>query len=570
MIPTKRSICLHKRTRLIPAVLTVSLLWGQALPAWAAGDPLGGPGVSSGSGTSPGPGASAGPGTSAGPGVSSGWESSSGGGSASSDRTDSWQYRDGYYRMPDGSAIRGVTARGIDVSRWQGEVDWQQAAADDVSFVMLGTRSRGETDPYFHQNIRGAAEAGISVGVYIYSLAVTPQMAEEEAEFVLNLIKDYPVSYPVAFDMEDDVQAALSPEQLAEIADAFCSRIAQAGYYPIIYANEYWLNNVLDMSLMDYPVWVARYGTRPSYSGVLWQASNTGRVAGIDGNVDINFQFVDFVERIPSDLWRTIGGNRYYYDDYVLQKDTWIYDGDAWYYMNADGLADTGWMEEGGKLYYLDEEDGKMKYGWKDRDGSWYYLGSSGAASSGWVSDGGQWYYLDPDTCRMETGWIEDRGSRYYLEGDGRMYTGWLEQNGFWYYFGSSGAMTAGWVQDGGSWYYTGADGQMRTGWQQVGDIWYLLGGDGRMETGWQQTGGTWYYLEDSGAMATGWKQIDGIWYYLQENGAMAEGLVELDGVRYYLEPGSGRMLANGTVELDGARWTAGADGALTLEAAAE
>ena len=70
--------------------------------------------------------------------------------------------------------------------------------------------------------------------------------------------------------------------------------------------------------------------------------------------------------------------------------------------------------------------------------------------------------------------------------------------------------------------------------------------------------------------MATGWKQIDGIWYYLQENGAMAEGLVELDGIRYYLEPGSGHMLANGTVELDGARWTAGADGALTLEAAAE
>lgn len=87
-----------------------------------------------------------------------------------------------------------------------GDINWSQVAADDVSFVMLGTRSKGAVDPYFHRNIQQASAAGVKVGVYIYSLAMTPEMAVEEANFVLNLIHDYPVSYPVAFDMEDSTQ----------------------------------------------------------------------------------------------------------------------------------------------------------------------------------------------------------------------------------------------------------------------------------------------------------------------------------------------------------------------------
>ena len=149
--------------------------------------------------------------------------------------------------------------RGIDVSRWQGEINWSQVAKDDISFVMLGTRSKGAVDPYFHKNIQNATANGVKVGVYIYSLATTTDMAVQEADFVLNLITDYPISYPVAFDMEDSTQGNLSKSELAAIANAFCKRISAAGYYPIIYANENWLNNKLDMSQMNYPVWVARY-----------------------------------------------------------------------------------------------------------------------------------------------------------------------------------------------------------------------------------------------------------------------------------------------------------------------
>ena len=95
--------------------------------------------------------------------------------------TNAWKKVNGVYQMPDGSSIQNVLARGIDVSRWQGEINWSQVAADDVSFVMLGTRSKGAVDPYFHRNIQQASAAGVKVGVYIYSLATTVEMADRKS-----------------------------------------------------------------------------------------------------------------------------------------------------------------------------------------------------------------------------------------------------------------------------------------------------------------------------------------------------------------------------------------------------
>ena len=113
-------------------------------------------------------------------------QGSTSGQSASTANPNAWKKVNGVYQMPDGSAINNVLFRGIDVSRWQGDINWSQVAADDVSFVMLGTRSKGAVDPYFHRNIQQASAAGVKVGVYIYSLAMTPEMAVEEANFVLN------------------------------------------------------------------------------------------------------------------------------------------------------------------------------------------------------------------------------------------------------------------------------------------------------------------------------------------------------------------------------------------------
>lgn len=466
---------------------------------------------------------------------------------SSSDTTaNAWKKVNGTYQMPDGSAIQNVLHRGIDVSRWQEEINWSQVAKDDISFVMLGTRSKGAVDPYFHKNIQNAAANGIKVGVYIYSLATTTDMAVQEADFVLNLINDYPISYPVAFDMEDSTQGNLSKSELAAIANAFCKRISQAGYYPIIYANENWLKNKLDMSQMNYPVWVARYSARPTYQNpVMWQATSSGSVNGIKTRVDIDFQFKDFSSVIPADTWRTINGKHYYYANYQKQKNAWAKDGDDWYYMDKDGLASTGWITVAGASYYLDTTTGKMKTGWQAENGKWYYLGSSGAVKKGWINDNGTWYYTGNDGV-MQTGWIEVSGKRYYLENSGKMLTGWTSQNGKWYYLGSSGDMLKGWINDNGIWYYTGSDGVMQTGWLTEA--------------------GSKYYLKGSGAMAIGWRQLDGAWYYFNGDGRMATGMIDAGGIHYYLDPSDGRMVAGRSIEINGTVYQAGADGALSVQ----
>lgn len=513
--------------------------FGSAYTAYAAGpgetpasvgaSAAGGPGVTGGSGE-----------TGNVPSASSTSENAKG-----TDQTNpnAWKKVNGVYQMPDGSAIQNVLARGIDVSRWQGEINWSQVAADDVSFVMLGTRSKGAVDPYFHRNIQQASAAGVKVGVYIYSLATTVEMAEAEADFVLDLIHDYPVSYPVAFDMEDSTQGNLSKEELAAIANAFCKKISDSGYYPIIYANENWLKNKLDMSLMDYPVWVARYSARPSYQNpVMWQATSTGSVKGINGNVDIDFQFKDFSGQIPANTWRTINGKRYYYSNYTKQKNAWAQDGSDWYYMDSEGLASTGWITVSGSRYYLDETTGKMQTGWRQDQGKWYYLGSSGAVKKGWIEDNGAWYYTDSNGI-MQTGWLDADGKRYYMESSGKMAVGWTNQNGKWYYLDASGALAKGWIQDNGSWYCSDTNGVMQTGWLSEG--------------------GKRYYLKGSGVMATGWREMDGAWYYFDGSGAMATGMIEVNGLHYYMDPSTGRMAAGQTLEIGGAVYEAAADGHL-------
>lgn len=512
---------------------------GSAYTAYAAGpgetpasvgaSAAGGPGVTGGSG-----------GTGNVPSASSASENAKG---ADQTNPNAWKKVNGVYQMPDGSAIQNVLARGIDVSRWQGEINWSQVAADDVSFVMLGTRSKGAVDPYFHRNIQQASAAGVKVGVYIYSLATTVEMAEAEADFVLDLIHDYPVSYPVAFDMEDSTQGNLSKEELAAIANAFCKKISDSGYYPIIYANENWLKNKLDMSLMDYPVWVARYSARPSYQNpVMWQATSTGSVKGINGNVDIDFQFKDFSGQIPANTWRTINGKRYYYRNYAKQKNAWAQDSSDWYYMDSEGLASTGWITVSGSRYYLDETTGKMQTGWRQDQGKWYYLGSSGAVKKGWIEDNGAWYYTDSNGI-MQTGWLDADGKRYYMESSGKMAVGWTNQNGKWYYLDASGALAKGWIQDNGSWYCSDTNGVMQTGWLSEG--------------------GKRYYLKGSGVMATGWREMDGAWYYFDGSGAMTTGMIEVNGLHYYMDPSTGRMAAGQTLEIGGAVYEAAADGHL-------
>ena len=195
---------------------------------------------------------------------------------------------------------------GIDVSAYQGEVDWKKVAASGVEFVMIRCGYRGYSrgvitaDAKFEQNIQGALDAGLEVGVYFFSQAVNTWEAREEAEFTLECIEGYDVTYPVAFDWEtiagsnDARTNGMEGSKITNCAGAFCDVVAEAGYDSVIYFNQDlgYLGYDLD-ALKDYTFWLAEYNETPSfyYHFDLWQYTHKGTVPGIEGNVDLNLDF---------------------------------------------------------------------------------------------------------------------------------------------------------------------------------------------------------------------------------------------------------------------------------------
>ncbi|MGN0666349.1 MAG: glycoside hydrolase family 25 protein [Huintestinicola sp.] len=198
---------------------------------------------------------------------------------------------------------------GIDVSSYQGKIDWNAAAADGVEFAIIRAGYRGyETgslneDKYFRRNIEGAKAAGIDTGVYFYSQALNEEEALEEADFLLSLLNESgaDISLPVVFDWEfpTDEDPARTDNMTAEAqilcCKAFCDRIKSAGYDPMYYAT---VNTALfryDMGeLSDYSLWIAEYGERTAftYDYAIWQYSCSGVVDGIDALTDLNIMIV--------------------------------------------------------------------------------------------------------------------------------------------------------------------------------------------------------------------------------------------------------------------------------------
>lgn len=194
---------------------------------------------------------------------------------------------------------------GVDVSSHQQEIDWELVAANGVEFAMIRVGYRGYTegeiqpDDYFVQNIEGARAAGLDVGVYFFSQALDEQEAIDEANYVLEQIKDYPLSYPVIFDWEDIEADARTDDmdsvQLTKNAIAFCDTIKQAGYRAGVYFNQRFGYEEFDLeSLQDYVFWLAEYNDTPSFSFhfQIWQYCNDGRVDGIKTDVDLNLAFL--------------------------------------------------------------------------------------------------------------------------------------------------------------------------------------------------------------------------------------------------------------------------------------
>ncbi|MGN0482247.1 MAG: GH25 family lysozyme [Lachnospiraceae bacterium] len=202
----------------------------------------------------------------------------------------------------------GKRVDGIDVSRWQGNIDWPKVAASGKTFAMLrvwhtaGT-FEGSKDIYFEKNYTEAKKAGLKVGCYAYSTAVNTKQAKKEAANVIKILKGRKMEYPVVLDLESSNQLALTNKQRTDLVFAFKKYIESHGYKFALYANTYWLDHYIDNSrLKGVDLWVARYSPGPTtgyeYRGggnvVMWQYTNRGSVPGISGNVDLDYGYKSY------------------------------------------------------------------------------------------------------------------------------------------------------------------------------------------------------------------------------------------------------------------------------------
>ena len=198
----------------------------------------------------------------------------------------------------------GAIFEGVDVSVYQGNIDWNKAKADGIEFAVIRAgygKYVSQKDRYFDQNMQNAKAAGLPCGVYWFSYALTPEDAIKEADACYEVIKKYKLEYPVSFDMETESQMKLPKETVAQIIEAFCGRMESYGYYTTLYTYASFLNYKVDDRIFDkYDIWVAHYNTsKPAFNRNygLWQYSCTGSVWGITGNVDRDYVYLDY-ERI--------------------------------------------------------------------------------------------------------------------------------------------------------------------------------------------------------------------------------------------------------------------------------
>ncbi len=201
---------------------------------------------------------------------------------------------------------------GIDVSKWQYDINWKKVAAAGIDYAIIrlgyrGTAAEGNTamDPYYEQNIKGALEAGLQVGVYYFTQAITVEEAIEEANIVIDALKGYNITFPVVYDTEyrDGGRANDLPNaERTACVKAFCDTVLAAGYTPVVYSSTNW--NILNLNMEEltgYDLWYAYYGEAKDlyypYEYTMWQYTDKGRVDGIDGSVDLNISFVDYSTR---------------------------------------------------------------------------------------------------------------------------------------------------------------------------------------------------------------------------------------------------------------------------------
>lgn len=438
----------------------------------------------------------------------------------------------------------GAIAVGIDVSIYQGDVDWVQVRNSGVSFAFIKAFETGYgVDKKFTQNITGAAAAGVRTGVYVFSKATNVQEAYNEAITIVNLVEPYTVSFPIAIDLESKVMNGLTKDQIAAIANTFCATIDSYGYTPIIYANKNWFRNRI--GTVYYDRWVAMYATccDYEYAPQVWQASSEGKIPGIKGNVDIDYLYKDYSYIIPNGFSTKGDGYVYLYKNYRYQRGWVDYNG-LTYFCDAAGHLWTGWLSGGEGVKWYMGPDGYMRTGLQSIDGAVYYFGTDGLCRYGFQSIAGKTYLFDNDG-KMTFGFVANP-----------------EVGTF--YFGADGAMATGFTAIGDSVYYFDANGLMYTGIQAIGANIYYFANDGKMQVGWQDFGnGNKFYFDPSngvlqkGLVADG----EGLRYTDPETGRLVTGFVALGNNIYYFDPVTGLLVTNQYISVPEGTYAAGPDG---------
>lgn len=400
----------------------------------------------------------------------------------------------------------------IDVSGWQGDIDWAKAKADGVEGVIirLGYGEGNNADKKAQRNISECKRFGIPFGIYWYSYADTPSLAKEEGADVVAKLKQFGVNpsdlaYPVYYDLEkwtwEGHQPPTDPNVYNNIVNNWYSALQSAGYKNLgVYSYTSYLQGPLKhVDIYAKTTWVAQYGARMGFDSFPtnsrgWQYTSSGKVDGISGNVDMNA--FGNKEYVNGGHWVTKNGQKYWRDsDGSLARSKEIYDpeSNAWYWIDSDGTMahdkDVYLRSNGGKWVRYDS-NGHMIKGEDFRYGVWYNFDfTTGAMSKGmtYLSNGNKWVYYDMVTGKMahgeaylnfdkeHSGWylfdnitgarctgdifIRSNGGKWvrYDQKTGKMVKGLQKQNGLWYYFDPvTGAMAHGntWVPQWQAWHY--------------------------------------------------------------------------------------------------------------------
>lgn len=303
-----------------------------------------------------------------------------------------------------------MAMQGIDISGWQEDLDLAQVPCDFA--IIKATQGVDYVSAACDQHVQQAIALGKPFGFYHY---VNGSGAAAEADFFVDSCANYFGKGIPCIDWESGQNAAWGDTgYLTKLVQRVIDR---TGAKPLIYASASAFPWDVAQAL-DCGAWVAQYASNEAtgyqdspwnegaYSCAIRQYSSAGRLAGYNGNLDLDKAYMD------ADGWARYAGAA------SAQPTGWIQQDGRWWYRHADGsYTKSGWEQIDGK-WYLFDADGWMLTGWQKVGGKWYYLTDSGAMATGWVNDGGEWYYMDPETGAMHAADVQSIGGKWYAFGD--------------------------------------------------------------------------------------------------------------------------------------------------------